>query len=46
MLSEGKNSMAQSKQRHLIGYDLDDKVEVKSYESIKTKAIIVKLEKR
>ena len=33
------------KKRHLIGYDLDDKIEIEIIRDINTKAIIVILEK-
>ena len=45
MLSEEKIVWRKVNERHLIGYDLDDKVEIEIIRDIKTKAIIVKLEK-
>ena len=43
ILSEEKISWREVNKSHLIGYDLDDKIEI--IRDIKTKAIIVKLEK-
>ena len=45
MLSEEKIVWREVNERQLIGYDLDDKVEIEIIRDIKTKAIIVKLEK-
>ena len=45
MLSEEHITWREVKKRHLIGYDLDDKIEIEIIRDIKTKAIIVKLEK-
>ena len=45
MLSEEHITWRELKKRHLIGYDLDDKIEIEIIRDINTKAIIVKLEK-
>ena len=45
MLSEEHITWREVKKRHLIGYDQDDKIEIEIIRDIKTKAIIVKLEK-
>lgn len=45
MLSEEHITWREVKKRHLIGYDLDDKIEIEIIRDINTKAIIVKLEK-
>lgn len=45
MLSEEHITWRELKKRHLIGYDLDDKIEIEIIREINTKAIIVKLEK-
>ena len=45
MLSEEYITWRELKKRHLIGYDLDDKIEIEIIRDINTKAIIVKLEK-
>lgn len=45
ILSEEKISWREVNKSHLIGYDLDDKIEIEIIRDIKTKAIIVKLEK-
>ena len=45
ILSEEKINWREVNKRHLIGYDLDDKIEIAIIRDIKTKAIIVKLEK-
>ena len=45
MLSEEHITWREVKKRHLIGYDLDDKIEIEIIREINTKAIIVKLEK-
>lgn len=45
ILSEEKVSWREVNKSHLIGYDLDDKIEIEIIRDIKTKAIIVKLEK-
>lgn len=45
ILSEEKISWREVNKRHLIGYDLDDKIEIEVIREIKNKAIIVKLEK-
>lgn len=45
MLSEEHITWRKVKKRHLIGYDLDDKIEIEIIRDINTKAIIVKLEK-
>lgn len=45
MLSEEHITWREVKKRHLIGYDLDDKIEIEIIRDINTKSIIVKLEK-
>ena len=45
MLSEEHITWREVKKRHLIGYDLDDKIEIEIIRDINTKAIIVTLEK-
>ena len=45
ILSEEHITWREVKKRHLIGYDQDDKIEIEIIRDIKTKAIIVKLEK-
>ena len=45
ILSEEKINWREVNKSHLIGYDLDDKIEIEIIRDIKTKAIIVKLEK-
>lgn len=45
ILSEEHITWRELKKRHLIGYDLDDKIEIEIIRDINTKAIIVKLEK-
>lgn len=45
ILSEEHITWREVKKRHLIGYDLDDKIEIEIIRDIKTNAIIVKLEK-
>ena len=45
MLSEEHIAWREVKKRHLIGYDLDDKIEIEIIRDINTKAIIVILEK-
>lgn len=45
MLSEEHITWREVKKRHFIGYDQDDKIEIEIIRDIKTKAIIVKLEK-
>lgn len=45
ILAEEKISWREVNKRHLIGYDLDDKIEIEVIREIKNKAIIVKLEK-
>lgn len=45
MLSEEHITWCEVKKRHLVGYDLDDKIEIEIIRDINTKAIIVKLEK-
>lgn len=45
MLSEEHITWRELKKRHLIGYNLDDKIEIEIIRDINTKAIIVKLEK-
>ena len=45
MLSEEHITWREVKKRHLIGYDLDDKIEIEIIRDINTKAIIVILEK-
>ena len=45
ILSEEKVTWREVNKRHLIGYDLDDKIEIEVIREIKNKAIIVKLEK-
>lgn len=45
ILSEEKVNWREVNKRHLIGYDLDDKIEIEIIRDINTKAIIVKLEK-
>ena len=45
ILSEEHITWREVKKRHLIGYDLDDKIEIEIIRDINTKAIIVKLEK-
>ena len=45
ILSEEKINWREVNKSHLIGYDLDDKVEIAIIRDIKTKVIIVKLEK-
>ena len=45
MLSEEHITWREVKKRHLIGYDLDDKIENEIIRDINTKAIIVTLEK-
>lgn len=45
MLSEEHITWRELKKRHLIGYDLDDKIEIEIIRDINTKAIIVKLKK-
>jgi len=45
MLSEEHITWRELKKRHLIGYDLDDKIEIEIIRDINTKAIIVILEK-
>ena len=45
MFSEEHITWREVKKRHLIGYDLDDKIEIEIIRDINTKAIIVKLEK-
>lgn len=45
ILSEEKVNWREVNKRHLIGYDLDDKIEIEVIREIKNKAIIVKLEK-
>lgn len=45
ILSEEKINWREVNKSHLIGYDLDDKIEIDIIRDIKTKAIIVKLEK-
>ena len=45
MLSEEHITWRELKKRHLIGYDLDDKIEIEIIRDINTKAIIVTLEK-
>lgn len=45
ILSEEHITWREVKKRHLIGYDLDDRIEIEIIRDINTKAIIVKLEK-
>lgn len=45
ILSEEHITWREVKKRHLIGYDLDDKIEIEIIRDINTKAITVKLEK-
>ena len=45
MLSEEHITWRELKKRHLIGYDLDDKIEIEIIRDINTNAIIVELEK-
>ncbi|MFQ7543114.1 MAG: hypothetical protein ACLRK5_02710 [Veillonella nakazawae] len=45
ILSEEHITWREVKKRHLIGYDLDDKIEIEIIRDINTKAIIVILEK-
>lgn len=45
ILSEEKINWREVNKSHLIGYDLDDKIEIEIIRDINTKAIIVKLEK-
>ena len=45
ILSEEHITWREVKKRHLIGYDLDDKIEIEIIRDINTKAIIVTLEK-
>ena len=45
ILSEEKINWREVNKSHLIGYDLDDKIEIDIIRDIKTKVIIVKLEK-
>ena len=45
MLSEEHITWREVKKRHLIGYDLDDKIEIEIIRDINIKAIIVTLEK-
>lgn len=45
ILSEEKINWREVNKSHIIGYDLDDKIEIEIIRDIKTKAIIVKLEK-
>ena len=45
ILSEEHITWREVKKRHLIGYDLDDKIEIEIIRDIKTNAIIVILEK-
>ena len=45
MLSEEHITWREVKKRHLIGYDLDDKIEIEIIRDINTKDIIVTLEK-
>ena len=45
ILSEEHITWREVKKRQLIGYDLDDKIEIEIIRDINTKAIIVKLEK-
>ena len=45
MLSEEHITWREVKKRHLIGYDLDDKIEIEIIRDINTKAIIVTLER-
>lgn len=45
ILAEEKINWREVNKRHLIGYDLDDKIEIEVIREIKNKAIIVKLEK-
>ena len=45
ILSEEKINWREVNKSHLIGYDLDDKIEIEIIRDIKNKTIIVKLEK-
>lgn len=45
ILSEEHITWREVKKRHLIGYDLDDRIEIEIIRDINTKAIIVILEK-